>query len=275
MFTFVWGCAYPKPQKLIIQMKQRSIGLHLPLPRGVCPFINVNIMSYLTTSETLLGALDTLDIDCDACNIEKRLKISTMTLQFQTSKFDEIDDVFRDAGPETRMFRNCVTIKVINSSIKIFRNNSVHITGCTGITQAVETIHLAFPHIIMTTVTIHLINACFKFRRDVDMLRTFEAMQHEECFVSYDTSIHAAMNIKFEKHKIGGTILLYRTGSVVLAGFKVPDHLVLAVKFLTTFFDRRDDCMVQRKIAPKVLKKRGRKSNADNEQFYQSLLGRL
>lgn len=237
--------------------------------------ISITIMSYLSTSNSLRDTLATLEIDCDPCKFEKKMKISTMTLQFQTSKFDDIDDVFRDATPETKLFRNCVTIKALNSSIKVFRNNSIHITGCTGIIQAADIIHSAFPNVIMTGVTIHLINACFKLRKDVDMLGTFEAMQCEECFVSYDTSIHAAMNIKFEKSKIGGTILMYRTGSVVLAGFKVPEHLILAVRFLNTFFDRRPECMTQRNTVPKMLKKRGRKSNADNDKFYQSLVGRL
>lgn len=211
-------------------------------------------------------------------NMDKQIKISTMTLQFKTSSFPGIDEYFNRATEDQKTFRNCVTTNFKRTpdrghiSVKVFHNKSIFMAGCTDINLAVAMIEELLPEAVVTSVAIHLMNACLRFAWDIDMLATFEALQSRECYVSYDTSIHAAINIKFVKSKIGGTILMYRTGSVVMAGFKDPNHVGLAFVFLKNLFTQVPLCSVERVRIPKILKKRGRKSNATKDAFYESLL---
>lgn len=233
-------------------------------------------MSYIFLSDSLDRAF--LGLNNENVKLDKPLKISTMTLQFQTSEFGDFEGVFSNAAPESKKFRNCVTTKLEktvdhgNVCLKVFTNRSIFVAGCTNIMMAVGHVNQIFPKAVLTTVVIHLINICFRFSWNVNMLTTFQALQQRECFVSYDTSVHAAINIKFNKTKICGTILLYRTGSIVMAGFKDPNHIVLAFTFLKSLFAQVPDASMERVMEVKVMRKRGRKKNATKEAFYDYLL---
>lgn len=229
-----------------------------------------------STSLSLDACFETLSSLYDVENIEKPVKISTMTLLFKTLPFD-VEELYANALDSQKTFRNCIIIKdgvgTGKICIKIFKNGGLHVTGPKKMGDALTHLKAKLPGVSPTSVSIQMLNTTFKFARDVDMSHTYAKMVDQPCFVSYDTSIHAAMNIKFKG--FGGALLLYRTGSVVMAGFKNPESITEAFKFLTGFFDKYPECLKTRIIAPVVLKKRGRKSNASKDAYYMSLLSNL
>lgn len=231
-------------------------------------------------SDELDQALSTIAEEYDE-NVETPLKVCTMTLQFDTATFTDFEDIFKQAYPEQKTFKNCVTTKLKktaehgNICIKVFRNRRVFLAGCTDIKMAVRLISQEFPKAVLTSVVIHMLNASLRFSWNVDMLLAFEMLQKRDCYVSYDTSIHAAINIKFVKTNISGTVLLYRTGAVVMAGFKDAMQIVLAFRFVREFFNEVTGCAVLRVKEIRVLKKRGRKSNKTKEEFYDFLLSHI
>ena len=166
-------------------------------------------------------------------------KIFTTSLCFYTdiaikNKILNIDDLRRLVSSSTsstnntymskyKYFKNCVLFKFNKTSIKVFTNGTVHVTGAKTICSAYHIIKQVMNDVFkhddhILRYSIFMMNISLKIKvdhLDLDMLyERFVSMES----AYYDKNKHAALKIKFPQTKM--SILLFSSGSVLIMGNK-------------------------------------------------------
>jgi TATA-box binding protein (TBP) (component of TFIID and TFIIIB) len=143
---------------------------------------------------------------------------------------------------DTKSFYNSVTLTFIGPkrrSVKIFKNGTFHVTGGTSLSNTLDlvlTIISALQlDINITDFKINMINTCVKIPIYLDMpslLRVFP-------YAHYDKERHAAMKVKIqcEQSSRSTTVLIFRTGNILITGIQKPRELTEAYRFVMGAID--------------------------------------
>jgi len=228
--------------------------------------------------------------------LEKQLKINTITMGLKVKGLDHVDfDTIPEA--ERGRFANCVIIKGTDDvegkrvATKIFRNGALHMTGATSMDMAFR----VAKHCVMSlglvstvsrddiTINVQMINASFKVAgKNFMMKEMYESIagcgDKRLVSVTFEKEDHPAINMKVvagcQEQKKPSTILMFRTGSVILTGMACGEQMAkafgLAIELLTRFRVFTFDVDVA-DVTCGVPKKRGRKRKAVTDAFYDDL----
>lgn len=134
----------------------------------------------------------------------------------------------------TTFFQNQLTIKSGTTSVKLFSNGAVQVTGAKStihfldvmdrVCSALGAVQDVTPS--LESASISMINAIFSAARDLPLRvlkQAFEAAMHT---ASYDPDTYPGINAKIRM--TDGrciTVMIFTTGSVIISGAKTPEHI--------------------------------------------------
>lgn len=221
----------------------------------------------------------------------KPLKINTTTVLVSTPVTRVCVADLASGEGVAKCFPNSVSIIKRNAhskkiTTKVFSNGKLHMTGACSVEEAqavaidLVTNRLGVAECTASDldVNVHMVNASFKVARSFLMEETcnvlVEGQQADGRIksVTYEKSHHPAINIRLADKK--GTILLFRTGSVIITCpgnvfdvYKMCLDLIEGLK-KNTFHAATCRASGGRQEPPK---KRGRKRKCESEAFYNDL----
>lgn len=175
---------------------------------------------------TLCGTLDSVvRISAIAKSMEKHATLETHGLAFPGAS---------KKSKGTTTFQNQLTIKSGTTSIKLFSNGAIQVTGAKSpihfldvmdrVCSALGAVQDATP--TLSSASISMINAIFSTARVLPLRvlrQAFEAAGHD---ASYDPDSYPGVNAKIcttEKHRV--TVMIFTTGSVIISGAKTPENV--------------------------------------------------
>lgn len=182
-------------------------------------------------------------------------KIFTTSLCFYTdiatrNKILSINDLLRLVSTSSngtymskyKYFKNCVLFKFNKTSIKVFTNGTVHVTGAKTICGAYNIIKHVFDDLFkdgdqydIIRYSIFMMNISLKIKTDhldldFDLDILYERFASMGIPTYYDKNKHAALKIKFPQTKM--SILLFSSGSVLIMGNKNTNDIKTMLDWL-------------------------------------------
>lgn len=228
-------------------------------------------------------------------DLYEKPKVSTITLLLQNENPINInalvqnvkDNLFCDDNlsikQEIGKFRNCCILTLRNpfnikrkTSIKVFSNGAIHVTGATDIDDTVidiqNTINTAtMEMLIIQNVTVQMMNVIFKYKWYICLITLFEFItlrKKDGESVIFDKSHHSAINFKIEmvdassKKKKRTTALIFKTGTIIIGGATSFDQIEAVFNRLLELFNTCDQSIFSERASHnevRIPKKRGRK----------------
>jgi TATA-box binding protein (TBP) (component of TFIID and TFIIIB) len=191
-------------------------------------------MNCSVSTMTICGKLDaTVDVDVVMDFITNRDHSALAGLSLQKGK--------KTKGPDTSAFYNQLTIKAGTTSIKIFRNGAIHVTGAKSVVHFVDvidrvctvlgTIMEATPS--LESASISMINVIFCAARTLPLTVLRQALEDAGHPASYDPDAYPGVNAKV----LDITVLIFTTGSVIISGAKTPEHVADVYNVVCTIID--------------------------------------
>lgn len=169
-----------------------------------------------------------------------------------------------------KIFYNQVSIEVRSKTtknkvnVKLFKNGSIHMTGCKSINNCIEILTLICKElkkvkaivdpktmdriIIKPFVTkienvdvtkikkflIRMINSNFNIGFRIDRNKLYSIMLTEGISCTFEPCAHAGVNIKYNYKGIEPiSIFIFESGSIIITGAKHRDHIISAYNFIT------------------------------------------
>lgn len=145
-------------------------------------------------------------------------------------------------------FNNQTTVRYGSKSIKMFRNGSVHVTGCKSMAdfvQAVSAVCDAMTQagiepggVRVTGFDTQMINVTFNANATLGLRELRELCLMRGWGAMYDADVYPGLNVKIpvcQDRRV--TALVFRSGSVILTGAKTAAHVQEAHQQLTRILD--------------------------------------
>lgn len=225
--------------------------------------------------EQFEGYLNKVLLEIDDIRSNARIKlqplqICTITVHIKSSlekirvvEVNNLDLTFLGTDVEinqTNSFYNSTTIRFKTMekkkrAIKVFNNGSLHVTGYNNLTEAIKSgekvLKLLDDSAVVNTFKIQMMNTCVKSIVGLDLnelTKVFEMTQH---ITSYDVERHPGLKVKVKCGNRYVTLLIFRTGSVLITGVQQPGELLVAFRELVDILDRNDDVWVLEHLAKK------------------------
>jgi TATA-box binding protein (TBP) (component of TFIID and TFIIIB) len=154
----------------------------------------------------------------------------------------------RTKGP-AKAFYNQLTIKAKTTSIKLFSNGSVHVTGAKSLVHfadVMDRVCAALGAMLprqpsLESASISMINAIFCTARKLPLRVLRQAFEVAGHAASYDPDAYPGMNAKItslcgDDSKIV-TVMIFTTGNVIISGAKSPEHIANVYHIVCTVID--------------------------------------
>lgn len=233
----------------------------------VSPMANTKHQQFTDNMEAVLSDIHGIQA---SSTIIGPLNICTMTVSFKTSMSrlsvsDFVASLDMTRATETfggditindnKSFYNSVTLRYIQPdttkkrAIKVFSNGSLHLTGFKSLDECFEGAEkMVFlintwvgdaNAISITDFNVQLINTCLKVTHQLNMERVVEVFKtHTPHKVLYDVERHPGLQLKVVCHASHRTvtIIIFRTGSVLITGIQQPSELLESYKSVTTIY---------------------------------------
>jgi TATA-box binding protein (TBP) (component of TFIID and TFIIIB) len=148
--------------------------------------------------------------------------------------------------------------------VKLFRNGSVHITGCQSAIDVVETMTTILSKLeadkciidkatnkivdrpfvsdkkfldvsFVTNLKINMINTNFTIPFKVNLTELYELMVLKGIECRYDKINHSCVNVKYNHPEKKISIFVFEKGSIVITGAKNGEHIKMAYDFINKF----------------------------------------
>ena len=151
-----------------------------------------------------------------------------------------------------------------NTNVKLFKNGSIQMTGCKGVNNFIEVMTILCNELLktkaiidpvtmnkiiikpfvtnkenvdilkVTNIKVRMINSNFNigFKLDREKLYALLLKMNVEC--TYEPCVHACVNVKFEYNGEKISIFVFESGSIIITGAKLREHVVNAYKYITT-----------------------------------------
>ena len=180
-----------------------------------------------------------------------------------------LDIALPDSALAGRRFYNQITVKLGRTSVKVFRNGSVHVTGARSVVHfgdVVDRMLTTIGLLMDTTETmalveaqVRLINANFNAGRKLPLRVLRDAIALTGVTASYDSSEYPGINAKMPcEHGVVST-LIFKTGSIIIAGAKCPldaarvyAHMCDAIQSLDRHAENTPPNVVMRHIGSRL-----------------------
>lgn len=153
----------------------------------------------------------------------------------------------------TAMFYNQITLRHGTKSVKVFNNGSMHVTGCTspmqfvdiasavcafmGKTAGVETVDGDFD-VRVRSFDIQMINLNFSAGALLHLQRLRDRCVESGLVASYDSDMYPGLNIKVPVGNRTATVLMFRSGKVIVTGSKTAHELESVHGLITDMLDK-------------------------------------
>jgi TATA-box binding protein (TBP) (component of TFIID and TFIIIB) len=161
-------------------------------------------------------------------------------------------------------------------NVKVFKNGSLQMTGCRSIddfetalnivcnelrkkkavynkiTQKIEkrsylTNYEEMDVNKMINFKVRMINSNFNVGIKIDREKLYELISKSTTRCIYEPCIHACVNIKYlYKEKDIISIFVFESGSIIITGAKIKDHIVEAYKFITKVLFENYDKIIRK-----------------------------
>lgn len=122
-----------------------------------------------------------------------------------------------------KSFKNCILLKANRSSIKVFTNGTVHMTGSKTVLDGYNIVDKIVKEVIdkpdcsIASYRIFMMNISLKIITDyLDLDVLYDRFKQNNTSCYYDKNKHAALKIKFSKM----SILIFSSGSILIMGNK-------------------------------------------------------
>ena len=151
---------------------------------------------------------------------------------------------------EPTTFYNNLELMVERKAVKIFKNGSVHVTGCRSHYELVSTLEivcevlqdaLAIP-VSLIEYSIQMLNVNFSLGHTLDLRKLQERFLDITDFASFEPDSYPGLNVKLMfDNNVKCSCLLFHSGSVALAGAKSPHAIYKAYSTICTLIDECED----------------------------------
>lgn len=200
-----------------------------------------------------------------ACIAPTPVALSTMTITARTSATSVCRDSMMIAaslvdgdGPiglasskkrkrPMATFYNQVTLRYDTKSVKVFNNGTMHITGCRSPADFVEVASTVCglmentagvaEDVRVLDFQVQMINLNFGVGRELFLQDLRDACAGLGLIASYDSDVYPGLNVKTEVDGQRVTILMFKSGKVIMTGAKTPRHLEEAHRVITAILD--------------------------------------
>lgn len=166
-----------------------------------------------------------------------------------------------------RNFYNQVTIIVNDGNnnkmnVKLFKNGSIQMTGCKkissviwGLSQLFEVLsngvgdkHYAEPYIFLDIKNIRdfkivMINSNFDIGIRINREKLFEILTRDKIECTYDSSRHAAVNIRYDNGNNKSSIFVFDKGSIIITGARTYRSIIDCYKFINIYIMNNFDVL--------------------------------
>ncbi len=156
--------------------------------------------------------------------------------------------------------------KYIN--IKLFKNGSIQMTGCRGLSDFVVSLNILFMELIrkmyivnpvtmsdmiskqfvskidninlskIKKIVVEMINSNFKIDLKIDRRKLEALLKKADIECLFEPDKHAGVRIKYyNKNKDKISIFVFESGSIIITGEKYKDHIIEAYEFINNVID--------------------------------------
>lgn len=161
---------------------------------------------------------------------------------------------------QSTAFYNQITICHGRKSVKVFNNGSMHITGCTSPTEFVDVASTVCAllgdvagleskagteGIHLTDFSIQMINLNFAAGTHVYLKRLRDVCTSMGFVASYDADVYPGLNVKLPVDGQRVTVLIFRSGKIIITGAKKSCHLQQAHEIITRVLDDNPEVRVR------------------------------
>ena len=153
---------------------------------------------------------------------------------------------------QSTAFYNQLTMCHGSKSVKVFNNGSMHVTGCTSPTEFVDiatTVCALMGEvaglessdgsegIFLTDFCIQMINLNFAAGTHIYLQRLRDVCASMGFVASYDADVYPGLNVKLPVDGQRVTVLIFRSGKIIITGAKKSSHLQQAHEIITRILD--------------------------------------
>jgi TATA-box binding protein (TBP) (component of TFIID and TFIIIB) len=149
---------------------------------------------------------------------------------------------------KTKTFYNQLTVKSNNTSIKLFSNGSVQVTGVKSpvhFADVMDRVCSALGSLLgdspsLESASISLINAVFSASVKLPLRVLRQALEDAGHSASYDPDAYPGINAKIHVDPNFITVMIFTSGTVIISGAKTPEHVSSVYHTVCTIIDSLD-----------------------------------
>jgi TATA-box binding protein (TBP) (component of TFIID and TFIIIB) len=146
-----------------------------------------------------------------------------------------------NAKKRSKNFFNQLTVKAGSTSIKVFSNGAIHVTGAKSpihFMEVMSRVCTTLGAVLPSTPTLHtastsMINAIFSTARRLPLRILRQALDDAGHSASYDPDAYPGINAKIESI----TVMIFTTGNVIISGAKTPQRISEVYKTVCRVID--------------------------------------
>lgn len=148
-------------------------------------------------------------------------------------------------------FYNQITMRHGKASIKVFKNGSMHLTGCKSMAQFVLVSSavcamlecVSDQAVRVTDFDVHMINVHFGVGKQLYLrgLRDLVCVEDKRYNAVYDPDVYPGLNVKIPVDGQYVTVLAFRSGKILVTGAKTAGQVQAAHAIITDIVDRLED----------------------------------
>lgn len=201
---------------------------------------------------TFAGTLDTRCVPIEAMRLG--LEIADGMCDPEDLGHFTVDTETTRKKVSDKRFKYQLPLRRNNKSLKLFKNGSVHATGCTSPLEFLDLIdamcrlvHDTTHHTVsLTSFDIHLINAMFSVvhpvtRRPITIAPN--AFRKDVQNSDFDTERHPSVKVPvLHNGSKVATVCVFQTGSVSIMGAREPWHVAMAYELICSALDASEAC---------------------------------
>ena len=170
------------------------------------------------------------------------LQVCPTQLVVAVEWMEDSSDLTTARSSRKPQFNNQVSVKFGSKSVKMFRNGSVHVTGCKtvqdfvdAITAVCEAMTLAGIGAVVEVVSfdVVMINVTFSAAAALGLRDLRDKGLAKGWTASYDADVYPGLNLKIPVDEGTATArnvtaLIFRSGNIILTGARTPSQVVEA-----------------------------------------------
>ncbi len=181
--------------------------------------------------------------------LAKEIEISHVLEWMTNHELDEsLDLTIPPESPKkkARSFYNQLTIKSKSTSIKLFSNGAIHVTGVKSPVHFIDVMDRVSNGLgiilnelppCLESVSFSMINAIFCAACTLPLRVLRQSLEDAGHAASYDPDAYPGINAKISSGNADVTVMIFTTGNVIISGAKSPENVSFVYNIVCRLID--------------------------------------